>query len=108
MSQLLTTYKSIDGQITGVLVGGVLAGDIERDVAEVITYNAVFINDGVRFDILGVVPCNRRFSKARVISARVDDMCTVRVNRQTGKTCLYVFTERDDLYDCNLIPIEVL
>ena len=105
----LPSFLNLDGTITTIrLNGGAVTDTITRDVAENITYDASFLNNGTLSTVSDMTPCNRRFSKARMITAKVGDMCTIRMNRRNGESCLYVLTERDDLYDCNLNPIEVL
>lgn len=109
MSRGLSTFRDLKGSISAVLVNGSASGSTPvRDVAEKITYSVRGVEGGAHNAIVGVVPCNRRFSKARVISAKVGDMCDIRINTSSGETCLYVYTERDDLYDCDLNPIETI
>lgn len=105
----ISSFQNIDGVISAIRIdASVISAPITRDVAEMITYDASFLRDGAFSQVTDMVPCDRRFSKARMISAKVDDMCTIRINRRTGDICLFVPTERDDLYDCDLNPIEVL
>lgn len=101
------TFSRLDGEITAVLLDGVEQTETPfRSIANRVTYSAIGQRDTAYSELESVVPYNRPYQNASIITAQPGDFCDIIVNRVDGVARLYIHTERDDLYDCERLPIE--
>lgn len=93
-------FMWIDGWITAVQGG-------PRAIADEITYDARGLGSDGIVEVLAETPYNRAAKFVEILAAEINDMVRFQVNRTTGETRLYVWTERDATYDCDGKPVEV-
>lgn len=104
----MLSRRRYDAVIVRVYVDGVSQSSAVRAKAGDVTYDAYAVSEQGQATVTTIKPYNRPYDNASIITARVGDDCEIVVNLATGESRLYVYTEKEDLRDCDGNPIEEL